>query len=103
MALMETKVFDLAGAAIDLLADPDVAAAVSAGPVDGVRLLVQAVDVDDGGRVFYRESADAPALTELGHPLAENDALVLLLSATAPDGAWVWSPGTGKLVASASD
>ena len=90
---LETKVLDLTTAPIDLVADADVAAALTAagGPI---RIAFQNTGINKS--VFYADRATAPAAgSRDGLKLGYGDAVVYEIEAT--DHLWAWSTTTGTL------
>lgn len=95
----ETKIIDLAGGPIDLMADPDVAVVLAdAPPETGARIFVQ--NVSTRANVFYAERSGAPARSAVGHCLMVGDGFVLRLRDGIPAGAWVWATSAGKVAVS---
>lgn len=102
MALtFETKIIDLSGGPIDLMADPDIAATIASAGADGARIFVQ--NVSSRAKVFYAEQTAAPARTARGHCLAPGDGFALRLAPGVPPGAWVWATSTGSVAVSPAD
>ena len=90
----ETKVIDLAGGPVDVLADPEIAAAVAAG-----ERLVFLQNVSTDGRVYYAERATEPAPNARGHVLLVGDGVALNYRPGDPVAAWVWTPDAEGFVA----
>ncbi len=96
----DTKTIDLAAGPVNLVADTDIAAAISAA---GARVFLQNVG-GDGEVIRYAEQSAEPALDARGHILQPGDGLVLDLAPSAPGSAWVWAPGSaGEIAVSPSD
>ena len=101
----DTRIIDLAGGPVNLMADSEVVAELAASPVErGTKIFVQ--NTSTRSKVYYAERPDAPARTARGHCLKPGDGFVLRLRDGLPLGAWVWvsstgtvavSPGTGRL------
>ena len=94
-----TKIIDLAGGPVNLMADPDVAAAIACEPAEyGARIFVQ--NISPRSKAFFAERSAAPARTDRGHCLFVGDGFVLRLTSSVTPGAWVWAASTGTVAVS---
>ena len=92
----DTKVIDLSGGPVDLVADTDIAAAIAAGGANGHGLYLQNVGTSV---VRFREGAAKPNVADKGHCLSPKDAAVLVFRLNDPVAAWVWTSATTGYVA----
>ena len=96
-----TKVLDLAGGPINLMAEPDIAAAIAAARAVGARIFVQ--NISPRAKVYYAERTVPPARTDRGHCLLVGDGLALHLATGVTPGAWMWAASTGQVAVSPAD
>ena len=92
----DTKTIDLSGGPVDLVADTDIAAAISAAGATGARVFMQNIG-DDGEVIRYAEQTAEPALDARGHILQPGDGLVLVLLST--EHGWLWTAAVAAKVA----
>ena len=97
---LDTKIIDLAGGPVDLIAGvADIALELAAAPVEtGITIFLQ--NISARAKVFYAERSGAPARSAVGHCLMVGDGFVLRLRDGIPAGAWVWATSTGKVAVS---
>ena len=90
----DTKIIDLAGGPINLLADPDILTELDRLVIErGMLIFLQ--NVSTRAKIYYAEQGDAPARSHAGHVLSVGDGFVIRLRDDAPAGAWVWASSTG--------
>lgn len=92
----ETKILDLSGGPVDLLADTDIAAEIAGAGGGGALIFMQNIGEGD---VHYSEQPTEPALSDRGHLLLRGDGAGLVLDDSEPDAAWVWAPSGAGYVA----
>ena len=95
----DTKLIDLAGGPINLMADPVIALELGLFPIEGgMEIFLQ--NTSTRSKVYYAELADEPDRTDRGHCLWPGDAFVLRIRDGLPPGAWVWASSTGTVAVS---
>ena len=95
----ETRIIDLAGGPVNLMADPDIVEALDLHPPEsGIRVFVQNVAVRT--KAYYSEQADAPSTTDRGHCLQPGDGFTVRLIRGVLPAAWAWATSTGSIAVS---
>lgn len=96
-----TKTLDLSGGPINLMVEPDIAAAIAAAAADGARVFVQ--NVSPRAKVYYAERTDAPSRTDRGHRLDPGDGLALRFTENVTPGGWMWATSAGLIAVTPAD